>query len=679
MSTKRANRPVGRSQIARRENKKRDEEGPPLATTRDFHFQQLVDQIDAIVWEADAQSWQFTFVSARTEHILGYPPEQWLSEPNFWVNHLHPDDRDRAVRFCMEATRRAEDHQFEYRAIAADGRIVWLNDIVRVITDEQGRPRLLRGVMVDITPRKRFEEALREAEERFRSTWEQAPVGMAILSADCITTMCNRRFLEITGMRPDSGIGRRLDDPSLALYREDGTLCLPSERPCFLAATCKQPVLDIEFQHPSQKWLLVSAWPVLDRNGDVHQVITTWTDITEQKRAIAERKEVQAALELTNEALRHSEEELRIIFENAGIGMALVSPEGRFLRTNPKLSRILRYAPEELKGVSFADVTHPDDVPISTAVLMDLVSGRRNLARLKKRYIRKDGEICWAWLTGSAMRDQQGRLKYCVSMVEDITKQEAAEEFVRELSVKMLKVQEEEQRRIARELHDSTTQELTALSLNLGAITKSREDVSSRTKRRIVESLRLAESISREIRTVSYLLRPPLLEDFGLWDAIRSFVSEFRKRSGIQVELKILPEVKKIKQNADFEIAIFRFVQEALANVHRHSSSKSVSILIRRMQSSIRISIKDFGRGIPSEILKEIQSNSGRLPGIGIRGMQERIKQIGGNVEITSNRTGTTFRVLAPLITDASDFSYNSTNSRTRPAESCSSGQVWQH
>jgi PAS domain S-box-containing protein/excisionase family DNA binding protein len=128
-------------------------------------YRDLVHTIDAIVWEADARTFRFTFVSPQAERVLGYPVDRWLSEPHFWADHIHPDDRGWAIAYCLRCTAAGEDHEFEYRCIAADGRVVWLRDIVRVVRDAAGDPALLRGVMVDITATKQAEVELRRREQ----------------------------------------------------------------------------------------------------------------------------------------------------------------------------------------------------------------------------------------------------------------------------------------------------------------------------------------------------------------------------------------------------------------------------------------------------------------------------------------------------------------------------------
>jgi PAS domain S-box-containing protein len=140
-------------------------------------FRDLVQGLDAIVWEADAASLRFTFVSHRAEGLLGFPPEHWLREPDFFALRIHKDDRERAIGQCRAAIATATDHEFEYRAMAADGRVLWLRDIIHVLRDSGGRPRQLRGLTVDLTERKRSEVALRESEDQLRQAQKMDAVG----------------------------------------------------------------------------------------------------------------------------------------------------------------------------------------------------------------------------------------------------------------------------------------------------------------------------------------------------------------------------------------------------------------------------------------------------------------------------------------------------------------------
>ncbi|MFA6957801.1 MAG: PAS domain S-box protein [Thermoanaerobaculia bacterium] len=158
-----------------------DEATRALSHSR-VEFDALVDGVDGIIWEADARTTQFTFVSARAETLLGYPREAWYT-PGFWQAHIYDADREAALAYCAASTARLENHAFEYRSVARDGRLVWIRDIVTVVARD-GRPDILRGVMFDITAVRNAEQALRESEALFRATFEQAAAGVCLADAD---------------------------------------------------------------------------------------------------------------------------------------------------------------------------------------------------------------------------------------------------------------------------------------------------------------------------------------------------------------------------------------------------------------------------------------------------------------------------------------------------------------
>ena len=374
--------------------------------------------------------------------------------------------------------------------------------------------------------------------------------------------------------------------------------------------------------------------------------------------AVAGGDELASLAEVFNDAtrrlsalyreLRRSEAEFRIIFENSAIGMVLVDPAGQPIRTNRALQSMLGYREEELAKLSFGDVTHPDDIALDASLYQDVVQGRLDRYQIKKRYLRKDGETCWARLSVSAFRTADRTLQYSVAIVEDITAQELAEQSLHQMSTKMLRIQEEEQRRIAREVHDSTSQEMTALTLNLGALRIMEHELPPKAQKQVAESLALAKRVAREIRTFSYLLHPPMLNELGLWSAMRLFIEEFRERSGLQVTLLISPELERSRLDPGHEMALFRFVQEALANIHRHSGSETADVDIRLEDGSIEAAVADTGRGIPAKTLSEIHAPGGGGGGVGIPGMQERIGILGGRVEVRSHHTGTIVTAIVP-------------------------------
>src|SRR5580698_6324243 len=220
-----------------------------------------------------------------------------------------------------------------------------------------------------------------------------------------------------------------------------------------------------------------------------------------------------------------------------------------------------------------------------------------------------------------------------------------ANENLRDLSSRLQQIRDEERRQIARELHDSIGQLLAALAMNVAVVQRQADSLDAAGARAISENAAMVEQISREIRTISHLLHPPLLDAAGLASALRWYVDGFSERSQIKVELHI-PELFR-RLSEEMEIAIFRMVQECLTNIHRHSGGNSAAIRVREENHRIVVEVRDAGKGIPLEKQLEL-SSSGRI-GVGFRGMRERVRQLGGTLEIRSDNAGTAVTATLPL------------------------------
>ena len=223
------------------------------------------------------------------------------------------------------------------------------------------------------------------------------------------------------------------------------------------------------------------------------------------------------------------------------------------------------------------------------------------------------------------------------------------EEKYRRLSGRLLTLQDEERRRLALDLHDSTGQRLAALTMNLDVVGGATNALDARSRRALAEGRSLAEQCSREVRTLAYLLHPPLLDEAGLLSAVRWYAEGFTKRSGIHVVMD-LGEVGRLP--APIERALFRVVQESLTNVHRHASTMTASIRLTATADAVVLDIQDNGHGLRDPLTQE----TGTLPpgtlGVGIQGMRERIRQLGGAFDVEFTDTGTTVRVWVPLNRD---------------------------
>ena len=229
----------------------------------------------------------------------------------------------------------------------------------------------------------------------------------------------------------------------------------------------------------------------------------------------------------------------------------------------------------------------------------------------------------------------------------EIVERERAEVSLRRLTGRLLRTQDEERRHMARELHDHAGQTLAALSLNLAALQEAAGDRVPEVTAIAAESQQLSNDLSKEIRTLSYLLHPPLLDEAGLASALRWYVNGFSERSKIQVEL-VLPEPMG-RLPRELELVVFRVVQEGLTNIHRHSGSNSARICLTCANESLELEISDRGKGMPTE--KQQEMIAARV-GVGIRGMQERVRQLKGTLEMTSDTQGTQVIVTIPIASD---------------------------
>jgi signal transduction histidine kinase len=225
----------------------------------------------------------------------------------------------------------------------------------------------------------------------------------------------------------------------------------------------------------------------------------------------------------------------------------------------------------------------------------------------------------------------------------DVTARRNAEEALRKLSGRLLGIQDQERRRIARELHDSLGQYLAGLKITLEMLGKSPLE---RRDGLLQECAGILDKAIAETRTLSHLLHPPLLDEAGFASAARWFVSGFAQRSGIPVALDLPPDLPRLPEA--IEIALFRVLQESLTNVHRHSHAASAEIDVQADAERITIEIRDHGEGIPEDVLRRIDSD-GTGMGVGLAGMRERIHELRGDFEITSSKKGTTIRASVPL------------------------------
>jgi signal transduction histidine kinase len=252
------------------------------------------------------------------------------------------------------------------------------------------------------------------------------------------------------------------------------------------------------------------------------------------------------------------------------------------------------------------------------------------------------------------IRDSNDRVTGAVIVNEDVSARKTAERELndsynqmRALTGRLMQAQDDERRRIAQLLHETTAQDLAALKMLLARLNRTSDHLSDAERGALSESISLAELSMSTVRTLSYLLHPPFLDEAGLPSALRWYANGFAERSGIKVDLEVPESFERLP--LDTETALFRIVQESLINIHRHAQSDTARIRLRRDADALELEIQDRGRGIPTAALKHIMSGEGAV-GVGIAGISERIEQLGGRLEITSSDPGTIVHVQLPLV-----------------------------
>ena len=379
---------------------------------------------------------------------------------------------------------------------------------------------------------------------------------------------------------------------------------------------------------------VISRWALeRDPQGSIVSILETNRDISGQK--LAEQAQFRLA------AIVESSED------------AIVSKDlnGIITSWNAAAQRIFGFTPKEAIGRPITIIIPPELWDEEKQILHRLRAGER-VDHFETIRQTKKGARLHVSLTISPVRDARGRIIGASKIARDISEQKRMEQVLKEveLSGRFLQLQDEERRRVARELHDGVGQLLAALSMSTAMVTREKEKLSADAARCVEGSSSLIEQAISEIRTVSHLLHPPLLDEIGLESALTEYVHGFGERSNIRMTLDLPEKLGHLPR--DYDMCVFRIVQECLTNIHRHSGSATAQVRLSRNQHELQLEVADQGRGIGPEIQEKFFA--GKSTGVGLRGMRERVRQVGGSLKIESNGSGTSILVMLPIHAETS-------------------------
>ena len=629
-------------------------------------YRAIGESIDYGVWVCDAAG-RNTYASPSFLKLVGITQEQ-CSEFG-WGNVLHPEDAERTIAAWKQCVLTGGRWDVEHRFRGIDGE--WHYILARGVPvhDAQGNVSCWVGINLDIGKLKAAEKSLRElnatleqrvaersaaAEKRaialesseqelrrqslvMQSILNSMGEGVVVADRRGTITLLNRAAETLHHPVPPATPGQNWSE-AFHLFSLDGRTPFPYEDLPLSKALRGEASDDVEMlvrssTNPAEVVLNVTGRPMRSESGAIEGGVVVFRDVTSRNAML--------------EKLRDSEERFRSAFDFAAIGMSLVALDGRWLRVNRSFCELVGYAEQELLATDFQSITHPDDLQIDLDHKRRLILGQARASQIEKRYVHKDGHVIDVLLSVSLVRNTAGEPLYFVSQIHDLTPQKAAEEEHRQSLLRSrfveqsIAAREDEQRRIARDLHDGIGQSLTSLRLGLRVVEQATDLATAQSAANQLR--KMVMGASDEIRTLTRNLRPCVLDDLGLVPAFRRLADDFIAAHDLQIGIRT-ESVVGVRFAEVVETALYRIVQEALTNVAKHAAADSVEITLRREAERLILTVTDDGIGFNPVV----PINGGQC--FGILGMRERTALLNGDFELVPGADhGTILRVSIPI------------------------------
>jgi PAS domain S-box-containing protein len=590
-------------------------------------YRMAMQATNDVIWDWNIATGK-VFRSAALGDVFGHRLEDVPVEAEasfqWWAEHVHPEDRERIIAAMRESVAQPDRHFFEgYRFRRADGSYAAVINRGFVARNDLGQPVRMVGAMTDITERKRVEDALRQAEAKWRSIFEHAVEGIFQSTPAGQFITANPALARMFGYdTPEELINDRTDI-------EHQQYVDPERRSVFKRLLeAKGVVQGFEYEvyrkDGTRIWLSDNVRAVRDESGAIIYYEGTVKDITERKQMEEANARLAAIVNSSDDAI---------------IGKTL---DGTIVSWNSGAEKLYHYAAEEVIGRSINILVPPDRADEVPEILSRLKSGE-NINHYETVRTRKDGKLLAVSLSISLIKDLAGRILGAATIAHDITRSKRAEEMLQTFSQRLIETQEAERSRVARELHDEIGQALTAIKLNMQAILLSTGH--SPREAQLKETLAIVDRAMQQVHDISLGLRPMLLDDLGLVAALRWYMNHWAQQSGLKAEF--VAQLSSVRLPPEIETACFRIAQEALTNIVRHAQASHIRIELAERGAALHLEIRDDGVGFNQDAMPKGYAPNGSL---GLQGMRERVLILSGDINIKSAvRQGTEIHVCFPL------------------------------
>ena len=584
-------------------------------------------------WELDLET-NTRIWSDETFRLLGLDPEKTIPSRTLWYQMVHPDDRERVAQAADRAIANRVPFDHELRLVRSDGEVRMLHVRAVPFSDEAGNAVRIIGMVQDITERKRAEEKLRQSETLLAQAGELAKMGSWTRDLKSNSAVWSDEMYRILGVTPTGApidvelFWQMIHPDDREKARRGREEAIAQHRPLDIEFRCVLPDGGIRVIHRR-------AIPVYDENGEAVRLVGMAQDVTERKNE--------------EERLRTSEALLAEAEEMANLGSWEFIPKTRAATLSKQLLRMYGFGPGEAWDESrYWDSLEPIDRARVREITEKAISESKEFA-FRVPYRMPDGTTRVYTTRGIPVPGADGVAERIYGIVRDVTEQQQQEANLHHLSQELIRIRDTERRQTAIELHETVGQSLASLKMCLGRLREALPEDDERSRGLVRDSMNLAEDAVREVRVVSYLMHPAMLDEGGLSPALRWLVRGFSERSGIEVKFEIPEHFERCPR--DIETAVFRIVQESLTNIHRYSGSRTARIRVEREAGVIRVEVQDAGCGLPPPLKR---GEPAGFSGVGIAGMRERVRQLNGQFAIESAPgRGTLVRALLPLSTEA--------------------------